>query len=56
LPGYENKKIDRLSQKEIEELRQQAAQFRKDATDAMEVGLREKETAGKKLREAEETP
>ncbi len=55
LAGYENRKIDRLSQREIEELRQQAGQFRKDAAEAMEVGLREKETAGKKLREAEET-
>ncbi|MBL7900797.1 MAG: SPOR domain-containing protein [Bacteroidia bacterium] len=55
LPGYENKKIDRLSDQEIAELKQQAAQFRKDAAEAMEVGLKEKEMAGKKLQEAEET-
>lgn len=55
LPGYENKKIDRLSDQEIGELKQQAAQFRKDAADAMDVGLKEKEAAGKKLQEAEET-
>ncbi len=54
LPGYENKKIDRLSDQEIAELRQQAAQFRKDAAEAMEVGLKEKDMAGKKLQEAEE--
>jgi len=55
LPGYENKKIDRLSDQEIAELKQQATQFRKDAADAMDVGLKEKEAAGKKLQEAEET-
>lgn len=55
IPGYENKKIDRLSQKEMEELRQQAAQFRKDAADALEVGLKEKALAEKKLQEAQAT-
>lgn len=53
--GYENKKIDRLSQNEINELKQQALQFRKDAADAMLVGLKEKETAQKGIQEADET-
>lgn len=53
--GYENKKIDRLSQNEINELKQQALQFRKDAADAMVVGLKEKEVAQKSLQESEET-
>ncbi len=53
--GYEYKKVDRLSQKEIQELKQQASQFRNDATDALQVGLKEKELAEKKLQEAEAT-
>ncbi|HQQ93525.1 MAG TPA: SPOR domain-containing protein [Bacteroidia bacterium] len=53
IPAYENTKVDRMSQKEIQELRQQSIQFRKDAADAREVGLREKENASKALSEAE---